>query len=36
MNNNWTREATIIAFNVYCKIPFKCSKKTHPLVVKNH
>lgn len=34
MNNNWTREETIIAFNVYCKIPFKCSSKAHPLVVK--
>ena len=33
-NNNWTREETIIAFNVYCKIPFKKSSKTHPLVVK--
>ena len=34
MNNNWTREETIIAFNVYCKIPFKNSSKTHPLVVQ--
>ncbi len=31
---NWSREETIIAFNVYCKIPFKDSSKTHPLVVK--
>ena len=22
MRNNWTREETIVAFNVYCKIPF--------------
>lgn len=34
MNAPWTREETIIAFNVYCKIPFKDSRKTHPLVVK--
>ena len=32
--SNWTREETIIAFNLYCKIPFKSSSKTHPLVVK--
>lgn len=34
MNNNWTREETIIAFNVYCKIPFKDSNKHHPMIVK--
>ena len=34
MRNDWTREETIIAFNVYCKIPFKNSRKTHPMVVK--
>ena len=22
-SNNWSKEETIIAFNVYCKIPFK-------------
>ena len=32
MVNKWTREETIIAFNVYCKIPFKDSKKTHPMI----
>jgi len=32
--NNWTREETIIAFNVYCKIPFKSSSKTNPVVIK--
>ncbi|RRD02950.1 hypothetical protein [Prevotella sp. OH937_COT-195] len=32
--NNWTREETIIAFNVYCKIPFRNSSKTHPLIIK--
>jgi putative restriction endonuclease len=33
-NNNWTREETIIAFNVYCKIPFKKSSKSNPTVIK--
>lgn len=32
--NNWTKEETIIAFNVYCKIPFKSSSKTNPIVIK--
>lgn len=32
--NNWTREETIIAFNVYCKIPFKSSSKTNSTVIK--
>lgn len=32
--NNWTREETIIAFNVYCKIPFKSSSKNNPTVIK--
>ncbi len=31
---NWTREETIVAFNVYCKIPFKASSKTHPTIIK--
>ena len=33
-SNNWTREETIIAFNVYCKIPFKSSSKTHPTIIE--
>lgn len=33
-SNNWTREQTIVAFNVYCKIPFKNSSKTHPTIIK--
>ncbi|GAL65542.1 HNH endonuclease [Jejuia pallidilutea] len=33
-SNNWTREQTIVAFNVYCKIPFKDSSKTHPTIIK--
>lgn len=33
-SNNWTREETIIAFNVYCKVPFKNSSKTNPTIIK--
>lgn len=33
-NSNWTKEETIIAFNVYCKIPFKSSSKTNPIIIK--
>lgn len=32
--NNWTKEETIVAFNVYCKIPFKSSSKTNPVIIK--
>lgn len=32
--NNWSREETIIAFNVYCKIPFKTSSKSNPTIIK--
>lgn len=32
--NVWSREETIVAFNVYCKIPFKDSSKTHPMIKK--
>lgn len=32
--NNWTKEETIVAFNVYCKIPFKSSSKTNPKIIK--
>lgn len=28
--NNWTREQTIIALNLYCKIPFNKVSSTHP------
>lgn len=34
LKNNWTREETIIAFNVYCKIPFKTSSKSNPTIIK--
>lgn len=33
-NSKWTREETIVAFNVYCKIPFKNSSSRHPLVME--
>ncbi|MDO5665467.1 MAG: HNH endonuclease [Bacteroidia bacterium] len=33
-NNNWSKEETIIAFNVFCKIPFKSSSKTNPTIIK--
>ena len=33
-NNIWTKEETIIAFNVYCKVPFRSSSKTNPMVIK--
>ena len=32
--NNWNREETIVAFNLYYKIPFKSSSKTNPTVIK--
>ena len=31
---NWTRKQTIVALNVYCKIPFKNCNARHPLVKK--
>jgi putative restriction endonuclease len=31
---NWTREETIVAFNLYCKIPFRESTKNNPLIIK--
>ncbi|SHJ52238.1 HNH endonuclease [Flavobacterium haoranii] len=33
-SKNWTKEETIVAFNVYCKIPFKSSSKNHPTIIK--
>ncbi|PVZ11566.1 HNH endonuclease [Porphyromonas loveana] len=33
LRTNWTKEETIIAFNVYCKVPFKASSKTHPIII---
>ena len=34
MKDKWSKEETIIAFNVYCKIPFKSSSKTNPVIIK--
>lgn len=31
---NWTRDETIVAFNLYCKIPFNEVTKSNPLIVK--
>lgn len=31
---NWTRDETIIAFNLYCKIPFSETTKSNPLIIK--
>lgn len=33
-NSNWSREETIVAFNVYCKIPFKSSNKNNPIIIE--
>lgn len=33
-NNNWTREQTIVALSVYCKIPFNKASNTNPEIVK--
>lgn len=32
--NTWTREETIVAFYVYCKIPFKDSSKSNPVIME--
>ena len=31
---NWSREETIVAFNVYCKVPVNKSSKTNPIIIK--
>lgn len=33
-NSNWTREQTIVAFNLYCKIPFNRVGSNHPDIVR--
>lgn len=33
-SNPWTIEETIVAFNVYCKIPFKASSKSNATIIK--
>lgn len=32
--NNWTREQTIVALSVYCKIPFNKASNNNPEIVK--
>lgn len=32
--NNWTKEQTIVALNLYCKIPFNRVTSTHPEIIK--
>ncbi len=32
--NNWTKEQTIVALNLYCKIPFNRVASTHPEIIK--
>lgn len=34
MANNWTREQTIVALSVYCKIPFNKASNSNPEIVK--
>jgi putative restriction endonuclease len=33
-NTNWTREQTIVALNLYCKIPFNKVSSNHPDIIK--
>lgn len=33
-SNNWTREQTIVALNLYCKIPFNRVGSNHPDVIR--
>ena len=32
--DRWTREQTIVAFNLYCKIPFQKASSTNPDIIK--
>lgn len=32
--NKWTKEQTVVAFNLYCKIPFNRVSSKHPLITK--
>lgn len=32
-NDIWSREETVVAFYVYCIIPFASSSKTNPIVI---
>lgn len=33
-NLPWSKEETMVAFNVYCKIPFNKSNQFHPLIIE--
>mgnify|MGYP001566289581 CR=1 FL=1 len=33
-DQRWTREQTIVAFNLYCKIPFNRVTSSHPEIIK--
>lgn len=33
-DQKWTREQTIVAFNLYCKIPFNKATSSHPEVIR--
>lgn len=33
-DQRWTREQTIVAFNLYCKIPFNRVSSSHPKIIK--
>lgn len=33
-NSNWTREQTIVALNLYCKIPFNRVSSNHPEIIR--
>jgi putative restriction endonuclease len=34
VNKNWTKDQTIVAFNLYCKIPFNRVTSNHPDIIK--
>lgn len=34
VNANWTKEQTIVALNLYCKIPFKKVASNHPAIIE--
>jgi putative restriction endonuclease len=34
MPKRWTKEQTIVVFNLYCKIPFRKASSTHPDIIR--
>lgn len=34
MADRWTKEQTIVVFNLYCKIPFRKASSTHPDIIR--